>query len=175
MKIDNKGTLADLNLMINGNISLAWIQECLKPENQDMKVHELLTEYRNKNDNAELFNTSILLMASYLFFVYAKEKDFNGRDYSFVDISKFKVTDCEENNHDSNYICRRVRNALAHSRVHIDENLQMTFEDFKLIRISRTDYRETDYFRCTISCVDFGNFINDFMLGLKDRYFSKRV
>ncbi|MED0965106.1 HEPN family nuclease [Bacillus paramycoides] len=169
MTIDNKGTLADLDLMFKGNISLLWIQECRKKDNQDRKVGDLLREFRMKNDNADIFNTSVLLMASYLFFVYAKEKDFNGRDYSFVDTSKFEIHKCKNDTPDSDYICRRVRNALAHSRVHIDENLLITFEDFK-----PKGTKKTDYFNCTISYDDFGNFIYAFMFGLRDRYFNNK-
>ncbi|HDR6260685.1 TPA: hypothetical protein QCU39_000114 [Bacillus cereus] len=167
MQINEEGKLADWNLIVQGNISLLWIQECLKPENQNKKVNELLREFLNKNENINLLNPSVLLMASYLLFVYTKEKDFNDGEYSFVDISKFNVIASRKRRPDGNYICRRVRNALAHSRVHIDESLQITFED------SKPD--GTDYFKCVISCVDFGNFINNFMFTLKDSYFSNRV
>lgn len=85
--------------------------------------------------------------------LFSNEKDFNGGDYSFVDIPKFNVITSRKRRPDGNYICRRVRNAFAHLRVHIDESLQITFEDIKP--------DGTDYFKCAISCVDFRNFIND--------------
>lgn len=172
MQVDNKGTLEDLSLMTQGNISLLWIQECIDADNQDMTVGELLKKFRKENDNADIFNPSLLLMASYLFFVYAKEKDFNVRNYSFVDVSKFNVLECESTRRDSNYICRRIRNALAHSRVHIDENLQITFKDFQYDKNNRNN--TTDHFECTISFADFGKFINDFFFGVKNRYFRNR-
>ncbi|WP_305453657.1 HEPN family nuclease [Bacillus mycoides] len=171
MKGDNKGTLADLSFMVQGNISLLWIQECFKPDNQDRKLKDVLSEFITINDNINLYNNpGMLLMASYLFFVYAKEKDFIGRDYSFADTSKFEVLECEKEKRNSNYICRRIRNALAHSRVHIGENGLITFEDFKPEGTKRLDY-----FKCTISYTDFGNFISAFYHGVKDRYFSNRV
>ncbi|MFB5560289.1 HEPN family nuclease [Bacillus cereus] len=92
---------------------------------------DLVSEFRKKNDNVELFNSSIILMASYLFFMYPKEKGFKNVDYKFADTSKFNVLECKEKKekHDSKYICRRVRNALAHSNVHIAEDGLITFED----------------------------------------------
>lgn len=170
MTIDNKGTLADFDLMFQGNISLLWIQECRKKGNEDRKVGELLKEFQEDYGDIDIYNKSVLIMASYLFFVYAKEKDFIGRDYSFVDTSKFKIHKCKYDTPDNDYICRKVRNALAHSRVHIDENGLITFEDYKL-----RGTKKINYFNCTISYIEFGNFIYDFMFGLRDRYFSNRV
>nr|WP_234823530.1 HEPN family nuclease [Bacillus thuringiensis] len=169
MAIEKKFTLADLSIMFQGNISLKWIQECKNPENENKKVGDLVSEFEKNNNNFDLFNSSIILMASYLFFMYPKEKDFKIVDYKSVDTSKFNVLKCEKKKElrDSKYICKRVRNALAHSNVHIAENMLITFED--------DNPQKTDYFKCTISHTDFGEFINAFLYGIKDGYFKNRV
>ncbi len=169
MEIDKKGTLADLSIMLQGNLSLLWIQECINPKNENKKMGDLVSEFRKKNDNVELFNSSIILMASYLFFMYPKEKGFKNVDYKFADTSKFNVLECKEKKEkrDSKYICRRVRNALAHSNVHIAEDGLITFED--------DNRKKTDYFKCTIPHTDFGKFITDFLFGIRDSYFKDRV
>lgn len=168
MAIDKKGTLDDLSLMVQGNISLLWIQACSKTENHDRKVGDLLADFRKKY-KADINNNSLILMASYLFFVYPKEIYFDIIDYSSVDTSKFEVIVCEEeeSKRDSKYICRRVRNALAHSNIHIDENMLITFEDDNL--------KKTDYFKCTIPFPDFGKFVNDFFFDVKDSFFNNRA
>ncbi|MDA1675403.1 hypothetical protein [Bacillus cereus group sp. TH152-1LC] len=167
MTVGKKGTLDDLSLMILGKISLSWIQECLNPANKDEKVGDLLEKFQKNNNNASIGNQSIILMAAYLFFVYPKEKDFKIGDYSFVDASKFNVSSWGKKR-GKYHLCRRIRNALAHSSVHIDENGQMTFED-------TNPYDETDVFKCTISVGDFGTFIEKFMNKSKDRFFENRV
>lgn len=168
MTMDEKITLADLDIMIKGNLSLLWIQECINPKNENEKVGDLKRKFQEKYDNVKLLNSSSILMASYLFFMYPKEKQLEYGNYKFfksLDTSKFNVLECEVEKRDNKYICRRVRNALAHSHVHIAENGLITFEDDNL--------EKTDYFKCTISYTDFGEFITDFLYGIRDGYFKK--
>ncbi|MGV6938645.1 hypothetical protein ACWA2B_24955 [Paenibacillus sp. CMM36] len=61
------------NLILQGNISLLWIQETMKPENKDKKVGELLDTFVNKNKGCSVSNIGSLIMASYLLLVYPKE------------------------------------------------------------------------------------------------------
>lgn len=169
MAIEKKFTLEDLSIMFQGNLSLLWLQECINPKNENKKVGDLLREFQKGNDDIEIINSSLLLMASYLFFMYPKEKDLEYVDYKLVDTSKFNVLECKEKKElrDNYYICRRVRNALAHSNVHIAENGLITFED--------DNRKKTDYFKCTIPRTDFGKFINAFLFGIRDGYFKNMV
>jgi hypothetical protein len=75
---------ADWNLIIQGNISLLWIQECLNLANGGKAINELLKDFRAKNDNCHILNVGTVFMAAYILFVYPKESDFINSDLTSI-------------------------------------------------------------------------------------------
>lgn len=160
----------DWNLIIQGNISLLWNQECLKPENRKKTIEELLSEFRLKYENCGILNCGTLFMATYLLFVYPKEKEFESCDKSNLKTDAFKITDNDYVKNkivDSSYIVRRIRNSLAHGNFTIEEDV-ITFEDW----VPNEKELKPDYFKCKIRVGEFGNFINSFMFEIKNQRFG---
>jgi len=158
--------MTDWNLVIQADISMLWIQECLKPENSQKTVEELLNEYTKNNENINLINPGLLIMSAYILFVYPKESDTSNFDYSTIDTSGFDIKVGEKR--DNNSICRRIRNSLSHANFNIDKYNMITFKD------SNTNNKcNNDPFETCIKCEDFGEFVNEIMLKYKDNYFCK--
>ncbi|AJH13659.1 hypothetical protein [Myroides profundi] len=160
--------MTDWNLIIQGNISLLWIQECLKPENENKTIKDLLNEYRLKNENVTILNPGCLFMAAYLLFLYPKESEIVSTNLSFINTGIFDIITMGVKSPDESkeeYIVRRIRNSLAHGNFEIDDNLVITFED--------NNSAKTNLFRTKIRFNQFGELINNFMQESKNTRYNK--
>ncbi len=153
----------DWNLIIQGNLSLIWCQLCMKPENKDKTIKQLLNDFKSTYESIEPLNIGSLFMASYILFVYPKESDYKAIDFSKIDTSCFTVKEGTSNSNKDRFCCR-IRNSLTHSRFSIEGD-----------RISFLDYKknEKDLFKASISIHKFGEFINNFMHEVKKQYFQR--
>lgn len=154
----------DWDLVIQGNISLLWCEWCLRYENKDKTIGEALKIFSQKYENILPINVGLLLMASYLLFVYPQQTDFDNIDFDKIDINQFDVHEGTPKT-DKKRFCSRIRNSLTHSRFGLHGE-RIEFHD------QRND--ETDKFRASISIKDFGNFINNFMFEVKDQHFKRK-
>ena len=155
----------DWNLVVQGNISLLWIQECLK--NKDKTVGELLKEYMEKNENCEILNLGTLIMASYLLLLYPRERELTSIDWDKIRTPEFNF--CEGRYKDKSDLVRRIRNSLAHAHFNVDPVI--TFEDWRQVN---SNNQKEDYFKVQFKFCDYGNFINDFFLEVKRQHFEKK-
>ena len=163
--------MTDWNLIIQGNISLIWLQKCLENENNNIPLDKLLKDYKENNENIQLINPGVLMMAAYLLFLYPKESEIIKSDYNDIDFNIFKVhikgvKRTEES--EKQYFTRRIRNSIAHSSWHIQgNNIVFKDENYK-------NQKNKNEFSIEIELPKFGEFINSFMLSLKNNYYSQR-
>ncbi len=160
--------MTDWNLIIQGNISLLWIQECLKKENSNKTINELLKGFKLRNENCDILNSGTLFMATYLLFLYPKESELTNVNIEDINIAQFQITALGEkaNNEETDkaYLLRRIRNSIAHGNFKIEQS-SIEFKD--------NNKSNTNLFESKISIGDFGNFINDFMFKAKNKYFKQ--
>lgn len=161
--------MTDWNLIIQGNISLLWIQECLIQENQNKTVQQLIDEFALRYDNIGLLNPGTLFMASYLMFLYPKESEIRRKILDDIILPDYKILKegIVKKNIKDNFL-RRIRNSIAHANFEIKNNLDIIFRD-----VNPKDI--TDEFEIEIQLYQFGKFLNNFMLSLKNQYFKKNV
>ncbi len=155
----------DWNLIIQGNISLLWIQECLNPVNKKKTVEELIFEFRSSNLNCEILNPGTLFMATFLLFLYPKEVEFNNCNKSKISTDKFKLLANENVKNkivDNSYIVERIRNSLAHGHFTVERS-ELIFEDW----VPNSNGLKQNYFKSKIGIGEFGEFINEFMFEIK--------
>jgi len=122
-------------------------------------LDDFLKEYRNVSP----FNPGLLLMASYILFVYPQQAEFEAINFLRIDTDKFIVHQGTPNT-DKKRFCSRIRNGLTHARFTVNGD-----------QIELCDKKKdgTDQFRSTISVGDFGNFINGFMHEVKNQHFER--
>ena len=70
-------------------LGVHWLKVTNDVDNKDRSVSELYLEHCNFWEGERLLNTGVLMMASYMFFVYPQQKEFDEIDYSYIDISDF--------------------------------------------------------------------------------------
>ncbi|GAB0152338.1 HEPN family nuclease [Marinobacterium sp. BA1] len=157
-------TSTNWNVLIQGFLSLIWCQESINPKNQGKQVVELLSEFRAKNEGINPLNIGSMLSAAYLCFMYPQQSEFKKMDFSAVDVSHFNVV--QGSSADSKYICRRIRNSLAHARFEITDN-GFVFYDV------RPD--GSDEFKAEIKIEFFGDFLNNFFFEAKSQHFHRGV
>lgn len=156
--------MTDWNLIIEGNLSLLWIQETLNPINKNKTIDEVLKEFKVRNKNIDPLNVGTLFMATYLLFLYPRESEFKNIDINSIDISGFeiKIQGSKPNNEsDNEYLIRRIRNSIAHGNFTIEHNLIIRFED--------NNMQNSNPFVTEILLSKFGSFINDFMFTVKEQ------
>ncbi|MEZ7821149.1 MAG: hypothetical protein QMB51_02470 [Patescibacteria group bacterium] len=153
--------MTDWNLVIQSNISLLWLNECMKKSNQNKKVEDLMKEFQARNENVGILNSGTLMMASYFLFLYPREQE--GFDVcQNIDISKFQIIEKGIANKDESqeqYIVRRIRNSLAHGNFIVDNNIIIFADNNKT---------NTNKFNVNIPFIDFGKFINEFFFKSKE-------
>ncbi|GLQ32744.1 hypothetical protein [Litoribrevibacter albus] len=155
-------TTTDWNILIQGYMSLIWCQESTKPENQNKKVSELLSEFQKRNNGVLPLNIGSMLSAAYICFMYPQQSEFDELDFSAIDTSCFSIKLGKKN--DSKYICRRIRNSLAHAHFEIF-NSSFRFLD--------QTSQGKDRFEAEIKIKDFGSFLNDFFHISKNQSFNQ--
>lgn len=158
--------MTDWNLIIQGNISLLWIKECCKADPNET-IGGLIKKHQAKYEGVPFLNIGTLMMASYLLFLYPREQQIieiakNIDTSKFEMIVKGSMRNAETENQ---YICRRMRNSLAHGKFVIDYDSEIIY--FK------DDNNGVNHFHAKIYYADFGNFINDYMLCAKTAYFHR--
>jgi HEPN family protein len=156
--------MTDWNLIIQGNISLLWIQECLDKKNTDKKIGKLLNEFYDKNEKISVLNPGTLFMATYLLFLYPKESEITNFDN--IDLTEFNINTkgLKQNNEtDKSYLLRRIRNSIAHGNFKIENN-QIIFND--------NNKSGSNPFKASIQISKFGSFINEFMIKAKENHFN---
>jgi hypothetical protein len=156
-------------MIIQGIISLLWIQECLNSKNQNKTVQQLRNEFALKTENVNLLNPGTLFMATYLMFLYPKESEIKNANLDEIKLPDYKVLKAGKvkENSKTNFL-RRIRNSIAHANFEITNNLDIIFRD-----INPKDI--TDKFEIEIQLYKFGEFINSFMLTLKNQYFKRNA
>lgn len=152
----------DWNLVIQGYLSIIFLQECLIDNNKNKTISELIDEFKNKNEGVSFFNVGILIQTAYLCFLYVKESE-NKVDLSKIDFSKFQIKKSIESV-SNEYIVRKIRNSMAHSNFKLINNNTIEIKDY---------YNNELNFEAYISISDFGYFVNDYMFLAKDAFFNK--
>lgn len=147
--------MTNWNLVSKGLLGLYWIMECNKVKNANKTLADLYySDFAQDWNNERLLNSGVLMMASYLLFVYPQQADFDNIDFSQVDISKFKVTFQDIENLESKVFCKRLRNSISHAKFEINEmDHQIFFWD---------DNSGKNKIELNISSENFGKFIDDF-------------
>lgn len=153
----------DWNILIQSYLSLIWCQKSIAPENQNKKVSELLQEFKSEYEGINPFNIGSMLSAVYICFMYPQQKEFNDLDFGKISTNKFKITNGRSG--DSKYICRRVRNSLAHSRFDLKDDL-FIFKD--------RQPNGNDEFEAQIKIEHFGDFLNKFFFECKKQFFKRK-
>lgn len=147
--------MTDWSLVKDGVLAIEWLAETNDVNNSKKVILDLWMEkFRPKYPGARLFNKGVLMMASYLLFIYIKENEYNTFNYEEIDTSEFKIIKAEKPHKTSKDICRRIRNSISHSRFEIIGET-ITFED------SLKD--GTDFIKLEIGIVKFGEFISNFL------------
>lgn len=152
----------DWNLVIQGYLSIIFLQECLIDNNKNKTISELIDEFKNKNEGVSFFNVGVLIQTAYLCFLYVKESE-NKVDLSKIDFSKFQIKKSIESV-SNEYIVRKIRNSMAHSNFKLINNNTIEIKDY---------YNNELNFEAYISISDFGYFVNDYMFLAKDAFFNK--
>ncbi len=148
--------MTDWKLVSKGLLGIYWIMKCNNTENAERTLIDVYSKDFAKEWNGErLLNSGVLMMASYLLFVYPQQADFNTIDFSAIDISKFNIIQEDSDNSESKKFCRRLRNSISHSRFVVDEKANIiNFRDEK--------GDGSDKIEVEIGEVDFGIFIDNF-------------
>lgn len=148
--------MTDWKLISKGFLGIYWIMECNKTENAERTLIDVYSKHFGKDWNGEsLLNSGVLMMSSYLLFVYPQQADFDSIDFSVIDISKFKIIQQDGDNSKSKKFCGRLRNSISHSRFVVDEETNViNFKDNKPDGSDKIEFE--------IGVVDFGNFIDNF-------------
>lgn len=169
-KEENKETSksADWNLILQGYMSILWLQECAKDENLDKSLRDLRSEFEAKYPPHEKLNIGVLVMAAYLCFLYPKESEVIGKmPDKGISIDKFTVTIPgikKGNENEIANLLRRIRNSLAHANF-TDGGNAITFHD-------QNPNNSEDIFEAEILYSDFGDFINTYIFVSKDEKFK---
>jgi hypothetical protein len=150
--------MTDWKLLNQASIGINWLKEINEAENAKKTLLEILTE--NKASlfikDERVLNVGVLIMASYILFVYPQQAEFDQLDFSKVDISKFKITFQEKDNSDPKTFCRRLRNSIAHAKfivMHKEQIIQFKDDNNGVNRIA-----------FEIDTVSMGSFIDNFIL-----------
>ena len=147
--------MTDWNLVKDGILAIEWLAETSDGENSKKVILDLwLEKFHPKYPGARLFNKGVLMMASYLLFIYIKENEYNKFDYSNIKTNDFQIIKEDKQHKTSKKICRRIRNSISHSRFEIVDTT-ITFED--------SLPNGTDYIKLEIGTVKFGEFISNFL------------
>ena len=147
----------DWNLVTQAQISIGWLFRSAQDENKT------LSEYRNESENCEIINPGILMAYAYIVFVYPKETALEAVDVGCLDLSKFSI----EPNGDlkPKDVVRRLRNSIAHGRFTVSSEAKIILED--------NCKCGKDPFKATISCGDFGAFVQSFCAQARKKHFEK--
>jgi len=155
----------DWELIIKADISLLWCEFSMRFENHDKCLGQVLCEFARQYAGTYPLNVGTLLMASYILFVYPQQTAFEAIDLAKIDTSGFKVhygTPAR----DKRRFCSRIRNSLSHGRFWVEvEKKQIRFRDHRVVK----GFNDADEFAATISITDLGEFINRFMLEVKQQ------
>ena len=154
----------DWNLLVQGYLSLNWCQESMMPSNQNKSVSSLLSEFKDKNEGISPLNIGSMLSAAYLCLMYPQQSEFQSLNFEKIDSSSFVVTEGTSGN--SEYICRRIRNSLAHARFQVSDGIFVFFDQKP---------NGTDKFKAEIKIESFGKFLNEFFFEAKEQYFNQVV
>ena len=100
--------MTDWKLLNQAMIGINWLKEINDAENARKTLLEIL-----KENQASLFlkdervlNVGVLIMATYILFVYPQQNEFDQLDFSQIDIGKFNITSQDGNNNDPKTLCR---------------------------------------------------------------------
>ena len=107
-------------------------------------------------------------MATYLMFLYPKESEIKNVNWDEIKLPDYKVLKAGtiKGNIKTNFL-RRIRNSIAHANFEITNNLDIIFRDI--------NPKGTDEFEIEIQLYKFSEFINSFMLTLKNQYFKRNA
>ena len=139
--------------------------QCNKEENAHMTLMELFSrDFGSKYEQTRLLNNGLLMMASYLLFVYPVECDLDKINASQIDISSFNIVRDDNNDSaNSHRFLKRIRHCIAHSRFKMDGNI-ITFFD---------DYDQQKIIEFKIDTEKFGVFINQFSHEINNQMIQK--
>lgn len=148
--------MTDWNLVSKGWLGIYWIMLSDNGENAKKTMETVYAEHCANNwPHERLLNPGVLMMASYLLFVYPQQADFDNIDYSEIDVSDFKIIAQQNNHSNTKRFCSRLRNSITHARFTVNESTKMiNFIDFNQAGQNRIEFE--------IGFVEFGLFIDKF-------------
>lgn len=156
---EKQKTLEVYNVIFQGMMGVDWIFKCeCDKDFQKQSVGKALEEFKRQNEGISPFNIGVLMMASYLFFVYPKESallDISEIVEEIEEVKKFDIIQPKNKKADQKkfavYILRRIRNSISHSNFKFDKEY-IIFKD-------QSPCKNNDIFEAKIKIGDFGNFI----------------
>jgi len=152
----NKGNKnIELNYVLQAYLSIMWCEACMRPENSNLKIGELLKTFTNQNENIKPFNIGTLYMAANSIFAYLQGhfEDDTTVDYKEIDTEKFSLIEGSPAPTEKRNFLNRIRNSIAHGRFEISNNGLFTFSD--------QGKNGTNEFKASINYQDLGKLIND--------------
>ncbi|MFI5218252.1 MAG: HEPN family nuclease [Bacteroidia bacterium] len=159
--------MTDWRLINQAFIGINWLKIINDANNADRTLRELLHEREAAVylPGERVLNIGVLMMACYILFVYVRENEYQTLDFAKIDISDFTINSQDGNNNASEQLCRRLRNAVAHSRFKVDH-------DHNLI-IFNDERNGADRIEFQIGIVELGTFIDNFIIEVNNQNIAK--
>ena len=150
--------MTDWKLLNQAAIGINWLKAISHEDNANKTLLEILESNQSSLfiKDERVLNVGVLMMASYVLFVYPQQTEFNQLDFSKIDISKFKITFPKGDNNDSETLCRRLRNSITHARFEV-------IHDEQVIKFKDEKKHGKDRIEFEIDTVSMGSFIDSFI------------
>ncbi len=145
------------DIVYSGAISISWILNSSKIAKENDSFKQILNNYESQC-GGKVNNGATLLAFAYLALVFPRESDLIS-DISDIDYQNFKITqdDRQSGNNIQDFL-RRLRNALSHANIEIDDNENFIFSDGQPIN-----------FEVRISAANLGDFLVNILSELEKK------
>lgn len=141
----------DWNVVTQGFLTVLWCsQSCAEAESKNSFADVFSAFLRDKSYGVLPINVGTLMMASYLMFVYPRERELEELPYDNIDIAAFNQTIGAIE--DKVAFIRKLRNALAHGRWRVIN------ETIEFQNASRGEVN----WEAAVHPLEFGEFLNQF-------------
>ena len=146
------------DIVHSGAISFSWILNSSKIAKENDSFKQILNNYESQYGE-KVNNGATLLAFAYLALVFPKESDLIS-DISDINYQNFEIIqdDRQSVNNIQDFL-RRLRNAISHANIEIDNNGNFIFSD-GLPNIN---------FKVIISANNFGNFLVNILAELEKK------
>lgn len=137
----------DWDIVVKGFITVLWCARSCELSDSSKPFDGVFSDFLKETSFGVLpMNIGTMMMASYLMFVYPRQRELDSLPYQHISIDRFAQG--EEAATDKKTFIRRLRNALAHGRWDVEAD-----------RICFKDRR----WSASVSAEDFGAFLKQFL------------